>query len=143
MDLLQTWTYHLLGYYTPAYLKPLYTLRDTLSSTLSPLLTRVTTNPDLTSILLLLALLFLSIKILDAAARALLFWVRLAVRLAFWGALAVGGLWVWTRGVEGTVEDLESLGRVWMGEYERFKEAGREGPPGRGWDQRREGGFGH
>lgn len=52
--------------------------------------------------------------------RAIMFWVNMAIRLAFWGSIAVLGVWVYNRGVDGFVEDAGGLIEHWMGEYERF-----------------------
>ncbi|KAF2202689.1 hypothetical protein GQ43DRAFT_430519 [Delitschia confertaspora ATCC 74209] len=97
----------------------------TASTHLFPLLTRLTTQlttqPDLASVLLLLALLFLSFKVLDMAYRAVIFWVRLAVRLTFWGGLGVIGLWVWSRGMEGAIEDAQMMAQYWWGQFQEFQ----------------------
>lgn len=52
--------------------------------------------------------------------RAVIFWVNMVLRLAFWGSILLVGLWVWNRGVDGFVEDLQGLGEYWAGEYERY-----------------------
>ncbi|KAF1943255.1 hypothetical protein EJ02DRAFT_443501 [Clathrospora elynae] len=121
----------------------------TLTTHLSPLLTRLVTQPDVASILALLAIFFISLKILDMMYRAVMFWVNLAIRLVFWGALVVLGLWVWNRGPEGFVEDVTDLGQYWVGEYQRYSsevksfqqekenqirvQAGRQQQRKRGW----------
>lgn len=55
------------------------------------------------------------------AYRAVMFWVRLVVQLVVWGSAAVLGMWVWNRGVEGAVEDIQGLTEYWMGQFEYFK----------------------
>lgn len=95
-------------------------LARTLQIHLSPFLTRLVTQPDIASVLLLIAVFFISLKILGMLYRAVMFWVMLAVRLVFWGAIVLTGLWVWNRGPEGFVEDMQGLGAYWMGEYERY-----------------------
>ncbi|KAH7385593.1 nuclear pore assembly and biogenesis-domain-containing protein [Pyrenochaeta sp. MPI-SDFR-AT-0127] len=95
-------------------------LTRTLQTHLSPLLTRLITQPDVASILALLAIFFISLKILDMMYRAVIFWVNMVLRLVFWGSILLVGLWVWNRGVEGFVEDLQGLGEYWVGEYERY-----------------------
>lgn len=112
------------------FLRPLTTL-------LTPLLTRATQNPDITTILLLGVLLFLSLKALDMFVRSVLFWIRLAVRLAFWGVVVALGGWVWARGLEGVVEDCKVWVEVWRGEYAYWSDGGgggRVGSGGRGVD---------
>ena len=34
-----------------------------------------------------------------------MYWVVLAIRLALWGAVGLGGVYVWRRGLEGSLED--------------------------------------
>lgn len=56
--------------------------------------------PDLLSILILAVILLISLKILDYTRRMVMFWVRLAVKLVFWG-LVLGVVWYgYTVGVE-------------------------------------------
>ncbi|EMD61754.1 hypothetical protein GGP41_004335 [Bipolaris sorokiniana] len=92
----------------------------TLSTHLSPLLNKLITQPDVASIVALLFIFFISLKILDMMYRAVVFWINLAFRLAFWGGILVVGLWVWNRGPEGFVDDVSGLIEYWMGEYERY-----------------------
>ncbi|KAF2856116.1 hypothetical protein T440DRAFT_438803 [Plenodomus tracheiphilus IPT5] len=95
-------------------------LTRTLQSHLTPFLTRLITQPDIASILLLLIALFVSMKVLDMLYRAVLFWINLALRLVFWGAVVGLGVWVWSRGPEGFVQDVQGLGEYWVGEYRRY-----------------------
>jgi hypothetical protein len=92
----------------------------TLQTHLNPFITRLVTQPDVASILALLAVLFISLKILDMMYRAVMFWVNMVIRLAFWGSILVLGLWVWNRGPEGFIEDITGLAEHWMGEYEKY-----------------------
>jgi hypothetical protein len=82
----------------------------------------VTTSPDLASIALLIIILFFSLKILDMAWRVVLFWVQLAVRVVFWGALVLGSLYVWNRGVDGTVDDAQELALYWADQYAYYQQ---------------------
>lgn len=68
----------------------------------------------------MLAILFISLKTLDMAYRAVMFWVNMLLRLVFWGAIVVLGMWVYNRGVDGFVEDISGLVEYWMGEYEKY-----------------------
>ncbi|OAK98682.1 hypothetical protein IQ06DRAFT_327227 [Phaeosphaeriaceae sp. SRC1lsM3a] len=95
-------------------------LTRTLQTHLSPLLTRVVTQPDIATILALLAIFFISLKILDMAYRAVMFWVNMVIRLVIWGSIVVLGMWIWNRGPEGFYEDICGLGEFWMGEYEKY-----------------------
>jgi hypothetical protein len=54
------------------------------------------------------------------AYRAVMFWVNMVLRLVFWGAIVVLGMWVYNRGVDGFVEDIGGLVEYWMGEYEKY-----------------------
>ncbi|KAF2833231.1 hypothetical protein CC86DRAFT_365182 [Ophiobolus disseminans] len=92
----------------------------TLQTNLSPLITRVITQPDVATVLLLLAIFFISLKILDMMYRAVIFWVNMVIRLVFWGSIVVLGLWVWNRGVDGFVDDISGLFEYWTGEYEKY-----------------------
>ncbi|KAF2034850.1 hypothetical protein EK21DRAFT_49051, partial [Setomelanomma holmii] len=111
----------------PSIASPLLTLLTTtlgisrtLQTHLTPLLTRAITQPDIATILLLLALFFISLKVLDMMYRAVMFWVKMAFRLVFWGAIVLLGLWVWNRGVDGFVDDVGGLVEYWSGEYEKY-----------------------
>lgn len=111
----------------PSLANPLLTLVTTLlgifkmlQSHLSPLLTRLVTQPDVASILALLAILFISLKILDMAYRAVLFWVKLVVRLVVWATVLGLGLWLWNRGVDGFVADVGELAEYWGKEYSKY-----------------------
>jgi hypothetical protein len=92
----------------------------TLQSHLTPFLLRVTTQPDLASIAVLLIVLFVSFKVVDMAYRAVMFWVNLVLRLMFWGAIFSIGVWVYSRGLEGFTEDVQDLAEYWSGEYQRY-----------------------
>ncbi len=37
------------------------------------------------------------------------YWVGLVVKMVLWGVVGLGVLWVWQRGLEGSVEDLGGL----------------------------------
>lgn len=79
--------------------------------------------------------------------QTLMFWVRLTRRLVFWGGLAALGLWVWSRGPEGVVEDVGFWRARWGEEYgfwkekERVAKLVREGGGGFGGGQGRAGWF--
>lgn len=94
----------------------------TLQIHLGPFITKLVTQPDVASILLVIAIFFISMKILDMMYRAVLFWINLVFQLILYGGMAVLGVWIYTRGVEGFVEDVQDLGSRWLGEYERYSE---------------------
>ena len=110
------------GLITPTYLRPFTTLTSAIRSYLLPLIDRVAQKPDLASILLVLLILFLSLKILNMLWQAVMFWVRLATRIIFWGGAAVIALWIANRGVDGAVEDMQHWSQVWTGEYQHWKD---------------------
>ncbi len=92
----------------------------TLQRHLTPLFTRLITQPDVATIVAVVIIFFISLKVLDMMYRAVIFWVNLALRLVFWGTILVMGLWMWNRGVDGFVDDVQGLGEYWLGEYERY-----------------------
>lgn len=75
---------------------------------LSVLLTSST--PDLVSILLLVAILLISLKILDYARRIIMFWVWFVVKSVLWTAVIVFAWGVWRVGWEGV---LKEVGWAW------------------------------
>jgi len=83
---------------------------------------KATQQPDIASVVLLLILLFISLKILNILFNTVMFWVRLAIKMVFYGAILGLGMWVYTRGPEGVVEDCQSLAGVWRGEYAYWKD---------------------
>lgn len=91
-------------------------------SYLLPLIDQVAKKPDLASIALVLLILFLSLKVLNMLWQAVMFWVRLATRIIFWGGAIVLVLWVVNRGMDGAIEDIGHWTRVWSGEYDYWKD---------------------
>lgn len=144
----------------PSLASPLLTIFTTafgilraLQTQFSPLISKLLSQPDIASVLLLSVILLSSFWILNMAYRAVIFWVKLAVRLVMWGGMVAVGFWVYNRGVEGFVEDVQGLGEYWWGQYERFageakgwqraeeaqirfQAAGQQRPTGRGWGRR-------
>lgn len=109
------------GYITPSYLRPFTTILSTTKAYLLPLINHVVQKPDLASIALVLVILFLSLKLFNMLWQAVMFWVRLATRLAFWGGGLLVVLWLVNRGVDGAMEDVEYWSRIWKGEYSYWK----------------------
>lgn len=75
-------------------------------------------------------ILLLSLKILDYARRIVLFWVSLAIRVAFWGALAVIAWYVYYAGWEKAGRDVGWVWGVVMGfaeDFQRGVEGGKKG----------------
>lgn len=98
----------------------------TVQALFMPLITRLTTKPDLPSITLLLVVLYVSLKLMNMLRRAVVFWVMLAFRLVFWGGLGIAALYVYNRGIEDTIEDISRWYGIWMGEYEYWQERGQQ-----------------
>jgi len=95
-------------------------IQRTLTEHLSPLLTKVVTQPDVATVLALLAIFYISLMLLNMLYRTVMFWVRLVFRLAFWAAIVGVGFWVAKRGPEGFVEDVQGLAEYWVAEYHRY-----------------------
>jgi len=79
-------------------------------------------SPSLATIALLVFILFISLNILNMLWKWVKWWVDLTLRLAFWGGLVVVGMWVWSRGPDGFIEDLQELAAYWNEEYRYYKE---------------------
>ena len=120
--------------YSNPYLSQFYTILTYVRTYLGLLISRVSTNPDLATIALLLIILFVSLKILDILWQSFLFWLRLARKVVFWGGLAALGVWMYTRGPEGMVEDVGYWTAVWSDEYGYWRERERVARMGaKGW----------
>ncbi|KAF1956074.1 hypothetical protein CC80DRAFT_445659 [Byssothecium circinans] len=128
MDFIQTYAPYLSSYLPPSlftaliqFLTSTFAVLKTLQTHLTPLLHKITTQPDIASILALLVLLLISLKVLDMAYRAVMFWIRLVFSIALWGGMAIVGLWVYNRGPDGFVEDVGELARFWWVEFGRLR----------------------
>ncbi|KAL1305653.1 hypothetical protein AAFC00_007247 [Neodothiora populina] len=121
---IQDWATYLIqaGYVTPSYLQPLTTATNIARSYILPIIHKFIEKPDLASIALVLVILFLSLKVLNMLWQAVVFWMRLATRIAFWGGAIVLVLWLANRGFDGAVEDVNYWSRVWSGEYTYWKD---------------------
>lgn len=121
-------------------------------------------SPDIVGVVVALVALFAAVEILLVTRRVLAWFVRLALRLAFWAVVVAVGAAVWQRGIENSVRDLVALGaaltgysvaigKIWVNEYNRYdaarKTAAAKGgnswaapaPQGRGaWSRGRAGG---
>lgn len=69
-------------------------------------------------------------------------WVYLALRLVFWVGVGLFGFYVYQRGPQGVIEDVNGIVQTWTSEYEKTKKnveytkafydrGGREAPGGR------------
>ena len=109
------WSSYLLSSSNPfrPYILPFLSYTSILKAYTAPLINALTQKPDLATLALLLVIIFLSLKILNMLLSTVMFWLRLAARILFWGSLAIVGLWMWTRGPEGILDDLGYWGRAW------------------------------
>ena len=48
--------------------------------------------------------------------------MQLAARMVFWGALVLGSLYVWNRGIDGTVDDAQELALYWADQYAYYQQ---------------------
>ncbi|KAI7471148.1 hypothetical protein KC351_g12274 [Hortaea werneckii] len=128
MDVVQDWAAYLLNdvnlSHAP-YLYRLYSAAGTAKSWFLPLVDQVSQKPDLATIALLLIIVLVSLKILDMLWQTLLFWMRFVRRLVLWGGIAALGLWFWSRGPDGVLEDVQYWQGQWSHEYGYWKEKER------------------
>lgn len=83
----------------------------------APLLGRLIASPDIASVILVLIILIVSLQMLNLAFRAVMFWIRLAVRLVFWGSVVGLAVWFYQRGFDGVADDLGVVQNTWQREY--------------------------
>ena len=76
---------------------------------------------DMTSMVLLLIIGLITIQALNMLRRAVMFWVRLSFRIAWWVMLAGLGLWIWQKGPKGVGQDLQRWCQVWASEYDEWQ----------------------
>jgi hypothetical protein len=112
-----------ISYY--GYARQAYSYLYAAQSRIRPLIDQVSQKPDLATLALLLIVLFISLKILNMLYQTVVFWLRMAWRLVFWGGLISLGLWMYTRGPEGVTEDLQHWYQTWNGEYQHWTEQER------------------
>ncbi|KAL1966475.1 hypothetical protein VTN77DRAFT_4397 [Rasamsonia byssochlamydoides] len=95
-------------------------------------------TPDLVSVLLLLAILYISLRILDYARRVVMFWVMLVFRLVFWTCVIGAGLYVYNVGLERASREVSWLWGVAQGFVEDV--ASSSSSSSKGWSANRSGG---
>ena len=127
------------------YARQLYSVISTIKSYLYTLIDQVSKKPDLATIALLLIIVFISLKILNMLWQTVVFWVRLAARIVFWGGLVALAVWMYSRGPEGVMEDVGYWYSVWNDEHAYWREREKaarmarqdgiplRGMPPRGW----------
>lgn len=127
-DLFTDWGSYLLSSNNPfrPYILPFLSYTSIIKAYTAPLLNAVTQKPDLATLALLLVIIFLSLKILNMLVSTIMFWIRLASKVVFWGSLAILGLWMWTRGPEGVMEDVGHWSGIWAAEYKHFTDSANQ-----------------
>jgi hypothetical protein len=61
-------------------------------------------------------------KIFNYLLNAVLFWVYLVAKLVFYGSVILFGFYVYQRGPDGVIEDVNAFVNTWSGEYEKHKQ---------------------
>lgn len=86
-----------------------------------PLANLLTNMPDLLSVFVLLAALFVALRILDYGRRLVMFWVTLALRIVYWGFIVCAGVYVYNVGLEKAAQDLGWFYGLAKGVVESFQ----------------------
>ena len=97
---------------------PLYTIANNALQSLS------SDSPDLLTLLLFGIILLVSFKVLDYMRRAVMFWVFLALRCAFYVSLAGLGVYVYQRGPKQSVEDFGWVAGLLEGLFDEGQRVG-------------------
>ncbi|KAL3458808.1 nuclear pore assembly and biogenesis-domain-containing protein [Aspergillus heterothallicus] len=85
-----------------------------------PLAHLLASMPDLASVLVLIFILFVSFKVLDYTRRAVMFWVWLTMRLAWWATIISLGLYMYQAGWAKVARDLGFVFNFLVGLLEQF-----------------------
>lgn len=85
-------------------------------------------SPSILIVGLFILILYILLQIISLIRRILAFWVRLLVKLTFWGAVVALGAVVWQRGIGKTFRELEvwcfEIAAVYWREYKRWENYG-------------------
>ncbi|KAL4865213.1 hypothetical protein BDV12DRAFT_200335 [Aspergillus spectabilis] len=87
---------------------------------IQPLAHMLASTPDLASVLVLVFILFVSFKVLDYTRRAVMFWVWLTIRLAWWVTIISLGLYMYQAGWARVARDVGFLFSFLVGALEQF-----------------------
>ncbi|KAL5341865.1 nuclear pore assembly and biogenesis-domain-containing protein [Aspergillus crustosus] len=87
---------------------------------IQPLAHMLASTPDLASVLVLIFILFVSFKVLDYTRRAVMFWVWLGIRLAWWATVVSLGVYMYQAGWERVLRDAGFLFSFLVGLLEQF-----------------------
>lgn len=114
--------------YASPYIWPMLTYSNTARSfiytqllpLLQPLLLKImdisSQSPAL-GVVFLLASIYIGYKVLTLFQRVMGFFTYLMLRLSFWGAIALLVAGVWQRGLEQSVNDAVSIGKIFLGKW--------------------------
>lgn len=124
---------------------------------LSPIFDRLIqalhSSPDIVVLGFFLVILLVIMQILSWLRRAIVFWTRIAFRMAFYAAIVAVAASVWQRGLEASWSDAAFIGSklltyggmvkdIWLREYQRYEQqaqktrGGYEGRTGGSWRNR-------
>jgi len=119
MDFIQGSVYYILRT-SPTYASYLSSLPAYLSSALNQA-SAYKPPTDLPSLALILIIFVLAYILLTWVWAMIRFWVRLVSNIVFWGAIVGVGAYVWVRGIDGVVQDVQEWSEVWKAEYGRAR----------------------
>ncbi|OBT45973.1 hypothetical protein VE00_03748 [Pseudogymnoascus sp. WSF 3629] len=113
--------------------------RTLLLPLLRPLILQLTNaahdSPAIVSLGVLLVTLYISMRVMGFMQRMVAFGARIIFALVFYGAIVVGGMMVYQRGVERTVGDVVGwvgeVQRIWVREYGRWEQVQNQASGGR------------
>ncbi|KAH8910600.1 hypothetical protein BR93DRAFT_955687 [Coniochaeta sp. PMI_546] len=108
---------------------------------IGPILDRLTqalySSPDIVVLGFFCLILVLVLQILSWLRRALVFWTRIAFRMAFYAGLVALAASVWQRGFEASWSDAVAIGNtllkyggwvkdIWINEYRKYEQQGQK-----------------
>ncbi|KAE9971163.1 hypothetical protein EG328_005817 [Venturia inaequalis] len=142
-EIIQDWTRFITAQFTPSTLHTAYTYAICAQNYFLAALDVLTqSEASWQTIAITLLALLIALKIFSWVVNAIFSWVFLALRLAFWLCVGLFAVYVYQRGPEGMIEDVNGIVNTWTGEYEKTKRnveytkafydrGGREAPGGR------------
>ena len=80
-----------------------------------------TEKGDFTSILVLLVVGILSVQLTMSIARSVVATIKLFLTLAFWGGIVTVLIYISMRGMDGFLNDLDNIFKIWQTEYDNYK----------------------
>ncbi|TID21536.1 hypothetical protein E2P81_ATG04812 [Venturia nashicola] len=143
-EMIQDWTRFITDQVTPSTLYTAYSYAISAQNYFLAALDVLTrSEASWQTIAITLLALLIALKIFTWVVNAIFSWVFLAIRLAFWICVGLFAVYVYQRGPEGVIEDVNEIVQTWTGEYEKTKRhveytkafydrGGRHAPGGRG-----------